>query len=420
MAIIAFLLLLTASIASSVGASTTIGSKYYTTDINIQNANKYLTIATALGWSSVVLLAIILIMGFATGAFNTGDFTAALADKSLITTREMNMIEQDSKNLRRGNTIQVIVIIVFIIVAIITFVVGIFSALAATALTKVTTRDTNFNTMYWSSVAAAIAGIGGILMIIIITILYTILRNTRHRNAAKLKTLENKLAINSAAQNAPKVIVSKPPVNPPLNPPVNPAVINVQVPSQEKIQPVVVNIHNPPALPPRPIYYQPEETSTLTLKSPGPVSRNTALTQAALITAARSTSQNTSLDEKLQSGEFTDKNVNSGTPDTIMSQRQTVSNNKSPNTNVVTKNIATPVTAKSPERSSLDKYFPPEVSKSLSTRYTNTSKAVQSGVQSTINRISPKAVSSILPDDFAKDFSTGLINTASYNISKLF
>jgi hypothetical protein len=120
MTVIAAILLLVASITSAVGAEDTFNSPLYNTEAKIRSAHQYLTIASALGWSSLAVLIVILITAAVAGGFSTTEVSDALLSKGSPTKEDLLAAYKGEKELSAGQTTQIIVIVILIIVALIT------------------------------------------------------------------------------------------------------------------------------------------------------------------------------------------------------------------------------------------------------------------------------------------------------------
>ncbi|CAH6419973.1 Hypothetical protein HVR_LOCUS1029 [uncultured virus] len=181
MAIIACLLLLTASIAASIGAADAFGSSYYNVDGRIRSAHQYLTIAAALGWSALVVLIVILIVAAVAGGFTTVEVSQALLTKSTPTKEDLIAAYRGEKELSSGQTTQVIVLVVLIIVALITLVVGILAILAAVQIAGMRAKDPKASSAYTAAIVAAVAGVGGISIMIVAIVAYIAIRAAREK-----------------------------------------------------------------------------------------------------------------------------------------------------------------------------------------------------------------------------------------------
>src|SRR3972149_8863574 len=99
MAVIACLLLLTASITATLGAADAFSSSLYNTQSRVRSAHQFLTIAAALGWSSLVILVVILIVAAVAGGFSTTEVSEAFLSKTTITKSDLMAAYKGEKEL---------------------------------------------------------------------------------------------------------------------------------------------------------------------------------------------------------------------------------------------------------------------------------------------------------------------------------
>jgi len=192
MVIFACILLLIASVAATIGAADAFGSSLYNTDPRIRSAHQYLTVAAALGWSSLVVLIVILIVAAAAGGFSTVEVSDALLNKASPSSADLVAAYRGEKELSSGHTTQIIVLIVLIIVAIITLIVGILAIAAAVQLGDMKQKDAKSTSAYTESIIAAVAGFGGIAIMIIAVITYAAIRSARAQKLAELEAFQKK------------------------------------------------------------------------------------------------------------------------------------------------------------------------------------------------------------------------------------
>lgn len=193
MAIIAVLLLMVASIAASLGANYSFNSVFYDSDGRIRTAHHELTIAAALGWSALVVLLIILVVGFVAGGFTTNEVSELLLTKSSPTQADLLAAYKGEKELAAGHTTQVIIIIILIVIAIITLIVGILGAAAAVHIGGMKSRDSLASSAYTAAIVTAVAGIGGVGIMFIAIVTYYGIRNARAKNLAETEAFVSKI-----------------------------------------------------------------------------------------------------------------------------------------------------------------------------------------------------------------------------------
>lgn len=192
MAILATVLLFAASLTATIGATDAFASSFYNSDARVRSAHQYLTIAAALGWSSVVVLVVILIVAAVAGGFSTVEISDALLTKDNPTKADLIAAYRGEKELSAGHTTQIIVLIILIIIAIIAFIVGILAAVAAVQLGEMRQQDDKSRSAYTNAIIAALAGIGGIGIMIIAVIAYIGIRSARAKQLAELEAFEKR------------------------------------------------------------------------------------------------------------------------------------------------------------------------------------------------------------------------------------
>jgi flagellar biosynthesis protein FlhB len=216
MAIIAALLLFIASLTATLGASDAFSSTFYNSDPNIRSAHQYLTIAAALGWSSLVVLIVILIVAAVAGGFTTTEVSEALLTKETPTKADLLAAYRGEKELSAGYTTQIIVLIILIIIAIITLIVGILAIVAAVEIGSMKQKDTKASAAYTEAIIAAVSGVGGIGIMIIAVISYMGIRSAREKKLKEIEQFEKKaetqLGVSSIGEVTTVVGVTSPTV----------------------------------------------------------------------------------------------------------------------------------------------------------------------------------------------------------------
>lgn len=192
MVIFAAILLLVASLTATFGAEDIFSSSLYNTDSRARSAHQYLTIAAALGWSALVVLVVILIVGAVAGGFTTVEVSDALLMKVNPTRNDLVAAYRGEKELSAGQTTQIIVLVILVIVAIVTLIVGILGAAAAIQISGMKQQDGSSNAAYTQSIITAAAGIGGIGILIVAIIAYVSIREAREKQLADLETFEKR------------------------------------------------------------------------------------------------------------------------------------------------------------------------------------------------------------------------------------
>jgi hypothetical protein len=194
MAVIAGILLLTASLGATIGAADSFASPLYNTDPSVRAAHQYLTIAAALGWSALVTLIIILIVAAAAGGFSTIEVADETLLKPVPSTQDVAAVAEAEKELSAGRTTQIVVLVVLIILAIVTFIVGVLAAIGAVDLGGLSQQDVNTQSAYTAAIVAAVAGIGGIAIMFIAVFTYVGIRSAREEELGKIHLYDKRVA----------------------------------------------------------------------------------------------------------------------------------------------------------------------------------------------------------------------------------
>lgn len=193
MAVIAAILLFTASLTATIAAADAFGTPLYNTDAAVRSAHQYLTIAASLGWSALVVLVVILIVAAAAGGFATVQVSDATLLKQNPTQTEIATVYRAEKELAAGRTTQIIVLVILIIVAIVTFIVGILAAIGAVHLGELGTQDNKTRSAYTMAIVAAVSGVGGIGIMMVAVIAYVAIRSSREEELGKIELYEKRV-----------------------------------------------------------------------------------------------------------------------------------------------------------------------------------------------------------------------------------
>ena len=193
MAIIACILLLVVSLTATAGAIDTFNSVYYTSDPNIRSAHQYLTISAALGWSSLAILIVILVVAAIAGGFSTVEISEALLTKTNPTKEDLIAAYRGERELAAGYTTQIIVLITLIILAIVIFIIGSLSAVAASSIANMKQRDSYANSAYTYSIVTAVIAILGIGIMITAIIAYWGIKIARDTQLKEVEVFDKKI-----------------------------------------------------------------------------------------------------------------------------------------------------------------------------------------------------------------------------------
>lgn len=192
MIIIVCLLLLAASIASSISANDSFNSTFYNTDPRIRSAYQYLIIASGLGWATLIVLILLVIIAAVAGGFSTIEVSDDLLSNCNPTKADLLAAYAGEKSLSSGYTTQIIVLIILIILALVILTMAILTVIAAVQLGDMKQKDNNANNAYiTSSIAAGINSVNVILMIIAI-IAYINIGYARSDRLIQIKEFEKR------------------------------------------------------------------------------------------------------------------------------------------------------------------------------------------------------------------------------------
>lgn len=187
--VIAVLLLVIAAIATATGAVECFSSRYYNLEQKVRGAHSNLTTASVLGWTSVGIMIMMIIIAVVAGGFDTTEVSDALLSSKSISSEDMIKLIKGKAELQHGQTSSIILLIVLIIVSIIVFAMGILSTIAAVQLSNPTpgqTSDPKLSTAYTAAIIGAVSGVGGIIFMIIALVTYVAVRSYRERELSKI------------------------------------------------------------------------------------------------------------------------------------------------------------------------------------------------------------------------------------------
>ena len=177
MVIFAAILLFTVSLTCSVGASDILSSTFYNTDNKARSAHQYLVIAAALGWASLIVLIIIMIIAVFAGGFSTVEVSQTLLTAPNPTRNDLLAVYQADKEISAGYTTQLMLLIVLIMITIVTFVTAILAILAAVDIINMRQRDNKANSARTAAIIGSISGVASFIFMVITVIAYVGIRS---------------------------------------------------------------------------------------------------------------------------------------------------------------------------------------------------------------------------------------------------
>lgn len=194
MFVIAVLLLVVITFASTVAASDLTKSTYYNgpTGGPLRNAHKYLTIAAVIGWSALAVMVIIFGVAWYAGALTLPVITPAFLNNAAPSEADIVKAHETQQKIEGVTTTGVVLIIVLISLAIVIFVAAVLCVIAAADIAKVSIRDDKANTAYTASIVGAVAGVGVTLSVVVALISYLGIRTYQQQESKKLSTLVEK------------------------------------------------------------------------------------------------------------------------------------------------------------------------------------------------------------------------------------
>lgn len=158
MVIFAMILIFVASITCTFGAEDAFSSPLYNTNSKLRSAYQYLYIAGALGWSSLILTIIIIIIAY------------VLSSNSLT--------NPTPKDISVRQTTHIIILIVLIIIAIVTLIIGILASAAVVQISEISQKDDQSQAAYTQAIIAAVSSISAMILIFVAIVAYAGIQNS--------------------------------------------------------------------------------------------------------------------------------------------------------------------------------------------------------------------------------------------------
>lgn len=192
MTILICLLLIGASIAATVGADFAFNSTFFNTDPRINSAYQYLIVSSGLGWSTLIVLILVLIIAAIAGGFTTLEVSDDILNLCNPTKADLLSAYRGEKDLSSGYTTQIVVLVVLIILALIVLTMAILTIIASVQIADMKQRDANANNAYISAGVAAGLSTVVLIMMIVAIIAYIYMREERANHLVKIKTFEER------------------------------------------------------------------------------------------------------------------------------------------------------------------------------------------------------------------------------------
>ena len=192
MIIFAAILLFTVSLTSTVGAADIIESSLYNIDTKARSAHRYLVIAAALGWFSLIVLIIIIIIAMFAGAFTMVEVSETLLTAPNPTRNDLLAVYQVDKEISGGYTTRLMLLIVFVMITIVTFVIAVLAVVAAIDISSIGQLDGKAGSARTASIIASISGMVSFIFMVIAVITYSNVRSGYTQQVKDLGTFERR------------------------------------------------------------------------------------------------------------------------------------------------------------------------------------------------------------------------------------
>lgn len=187
--IIALVLLIVASAASTLSAY---GLRNYTPGTNEQTAYYLLIAGAVIGWLSVIVIIVTMIIVFTIGGFNKEEIVDFISEKETFSLAELEEMLKGKKKLDRGTANSIGLLIIMGVIFLGALAVGIMTAIAASYLYSLRNNSTTDQRIYEGSLTATITAFVGALSLVIAFIMYLLIRNQRAKESKMLgKTIEH-------------------------------------------------------------------------------------------------------------------------------------------------------------------------------------------------------------------------------------
>jgi amino acid transporter len=184
--------LIVISIFAAAAAVNLTKSAIYNVDPNAKAAHSSLTIAAALGWVSVVVLIIVLVIGFFAGGFTSTEISDAILQKSRPTATEGAAAGMQATELSSGNGARTVVLMFLILISIVTLIVGGLGVNGAIKTNHIATKDDPAKAAYVQSIVVAVTGIGTVGLLIVALFSWIGIRTARAERIDELKAVQQK------------------------------------------------------------------------------------------------------------------------------------------------------------------------------------------------------------------------------------
>lgn len=188
--IVALLLLFIASLTSTIAAVDIFDSIFYNNSNEARTSYRYLTIAAALAWTSLVIAIITIIIAVVTGAISNIKISDAFFTEPNPTRNDLETAYRTDQELNSASFVQFLILLIISFITFVVFIVAILSVIAATNLSNMTQRDGNATSAYTQSIITVVGSLISVVFLIIVLLMYIGIRSYRADLSNKLKSFQ--------------------------------------------------------------------------------------------------------------------------------------------------------------------------------------------------------------------------------------
>lgn len=188
LSIIIIIMMISTSVINTIGSTNTYGSTLYNQISNVRVAHQWLTISAILGFVSVAVFIIILLIAIYADGLNVGTVESYITEpQGNISISQLSQAYNEELMLTVAGTTQNIVLIVLAILLIVMFIIGIMNILAATQLGTTNQTDDSVTYAYNLSIAGSVIYAMLVILMLIVVFLYVGIIHTRQGNLELLE-----------------------------------------------------------------------------------------------------------------------------------------------------------------------------------------------------------------------------------------
>lgn len=191
--ILAIVLLLVAAGLTTIATWQLFESPNLVTDTNYKYAHSLFTAASIVGWITVALLIIVMIVAFIAGGFTREEVIDALLSKEKLTKEDFANLRRGEKEVSSALTTSIILLVTMAILLIAIIAVGILSIVGVVYLEAARKTDAQAKKAWEAGIAAAVTSLAGGVMLIVAFATYWVVRGHRSKEAKEIEKKEDKL-----------------------------------------------------------------------------------------------------------------------------------------------------------------------------------------------------------------------------------